>query len=134
MANVLAGVMSGVTFLDAVPQPASTRIVMIRIPSPAAGALEATNRYLDPAEEPISSDLAALGVPAGTSAGFDALLEAFLRGDHARDYIKVDAGEYSRLALAVDRMFIENEAVAGARPVPAQAPRCSRDTVRLVRA
>jgi hypothetical protein len=103
LANALAGIMSGATFVDAAPQPAPTRIVMIRFPGAAAGALEPTNRYLDPADEPLVSDLGALGVPAEASAGLDALLGGFLRGDRAGDYIKLDASEYSRLALAIDR-------------------------------
>jgi hypothetical protein len=132
LASVLAGIMSGATFVDADPQPAATRVVMIRIPASAAGALEPSNRYLDLAEEPLSSDLGALGLPIGTSAGLDALLAGFLRGDHARDYIKVDAGEYSRLALAIDRLFIENDLVAGVRGFPERTRRSSRDTVQLV--
>ena len=130
LASVLAGIMCGATFVDADPQPAATRIVIIRIPGAAAGALDPTNRYLNPTEEPLSSDLSALGVPVGTSAGLDALLAGFLRGDHTRDYIKVDAGEYSQLALAIDRLFIENDLVAGVRGFPARASRSSRDTVQ----
>jgi hypothetical protein len=60
------------------------------------------------------------------------LLEGFLRGDHTRDYIKVDAGEYSRLALAFDRLFIEHDLAAGVRPLPLRARRSSRDRVQLV--
>jgi hypothetical protein len=132
LATVLAGIMSGATFVDADPQPAATRIFMIRIPGAAASMLEPTNRYFDPVQEPLSSDLCALGVPAGTSAGLDALLEGFLRGDQARDYIKVDARDYSQLTLAIDRLLIENALVAGARRFPARSRRSSGDTVRFV--
>jgi hypothetical protein len=93
----------------------------IRIPAAAAGALEATNRYLDPAKEPLSSDLAALGVPAGTSAGLDALLEAFLRGEHARDYIMVDAGGYSQLARTIDQLFIDSSLISARETKPLAA-------------
>jgi hypothetical protein len=41
LASVLAGVMSGTSWVDADPQPAATRIVMIRIPEVTAAALEA---------------------------------------------------------------------------------------------
>jgi len=132
LANVLAGVMSAVTFLDAVPQPASTRIVMIRVPPAALPTLETTNRYLDATDAPLSSDLVALGAPVTAPAELDALLDAFLAADQPSSYLKVAAEEYSRLALAVDRMFIENAAGAGARPLPARARRSSRATVRLV--
>jgi hypothetical protein len=40
LANVLARVMSGATFVDANPQPAATRIVMIRVPEAMAARLE----------------------------------------------------------------------------------------------
>jgi len=126
--------MSAATFLEAVPQPAATRIVMIRIPAAAAGALAATNCYLDPAEEPLSSDLIALGVPVTAPAELDALLDQFLAADQPGSYLKVAAAEYARLVLAVDRMFIESQSVAGARRLAAQVPRASRDTVRLVQA
>ena len=107
MASVLAGVMSGASLLDADPEPAATRIVLIRVPGAMAAELEVSNRYID-ATEPLSSDLAALGSPAGTSAGLDALLKGFLLGDHASGrIIKVDRGKYSELALAIDPLFME---------------------------
>ncbi len=132
LVNVLAGVMSGATFLDAVPQPASTRIVMTRVPPAAVPTLEETNRYIDPTDAPLSSDLAALGVPVAAAAELDALLDAFLAADQPKSYLMVAADEYSRLALAVDRLFIENEAVAGAARLAARARRSSRDSMRLV--
>jgi hypothetical protein len=45
----------------------------------------------------------------------------------------VAAPEYSRLAQAIDRLFIEDAAGAGVRPLPARARRSPRDWVRLVR-
>ena len=125
--------MSAATFLDAVPQPASTRIVMIRVAPATVSTLEKTNRYIDATDAPLSSDLVALGVPVTAPAELDALLDAFLAADQPSSYIKVGAEEYSRLTLAVDRMFIEDDAGAGARPLPARARRASRATVRLVK-
>ena len=107
LANVLAGVMSGATFVDADPQPASTRIVMIRVPEAGDSRLEASNRYLDAAAAPLSSDLMALGVPVTAPAELDALLDEFLAADQPSRYLKVAAAEYSRLTLAIDRLFIE---------------------------
>ena len=132
LASVLAGIVTGTTVVDAHPVPAATRIVMIRIPGAAAGALELTNRYLDPAEEPLSSDLSALGVPVGSPAELDALLEGFLRGDDARGYIKLAAAAYSELTLAFDRLFIGHDLIAGVRPRPAPARPSPSDWVRLV--
>jgi hypothetical protein len=66
LGSVLAAVMSGVSWLDADAQPTATPIVLIRIPG-ATAALEGSNRYVD-AAEPLSRDLAALGICAETSA------------------------------------------------------------------
>ena len=131
LASVLAGVMSGATFVDAIPQPAATRAVMIRIPGAGAARLESSNRYLD-LDETLSSDLVALGLPVAAPAELDALLEAFLAADQPSSYIKVAAADYARLTLAIDRSFIENAASAGARPFPARARHSPHDTVRLV--
>jgi hypothetical protein len=107
LANVLAGVASGASWFDADPQPAASRMVLIRIPGATAEELEASNRYVD-ATQPLSGDLAALGIAAGALAGLDALLEEFLRGDHASGCIKTDRGKYSQLALAIDRLFMKS--------------------------
>ena len=131
LASVLAGVMSGASWVDADPQPAATRILMVRIPAAAAAALEASNRYLD-ATESLSADLAALGLRVAEPVGLDRLLAGFLAAQRPSGYVKVGAEEYSRLALAVDRLFIENAAGAGLRPLPARARRSARDRVRLV--
>jgi hypothetical protein len=131
LASVLAGVMSGVSWVDADPQPAATRIVMIRIPDATATALEASDRYLDPAEEPVSRELAALGLQVAAPAELDGLLQGFLAAYRPSGYVKVGAEEYSRMAQAIDRLLIENAAYAGVRPL--RALRSPRDAVRLVR-
>jgi hypothetical protein len=77
LASVLAGVMSGTSWVDADPQPAATRILMIRIPDGTAAALEASNRYLD-ATESVSADLAALGQGVAAPAAVDSVLAEFL--------------------------------------------------------
>ena len=109
LANVVVGVMSGTTVVDADPQPAATRIAMVRIPGSGVARLEASNRYID-AEAPLSSDLIALGVPVTAPVGLDALLHEFLAADQPNAYLKVTATEYSRLTLAVDRLFIDSGA------------------------
>ncbi|MGH6920683.1 MAG: hypothetical protein ACREJ0_23610, partial [Geminicoccaceae bacterium] len=132
LASVLAGVMSGTSWVDADPQPAATRILMIRVPGGTAAALEASNRYLKPAET-LSGDLVALGLRVAEPAELDGLLEEFLSAYRPSGYIKVGVEEYSRLALAIDRLLIENAAGAGVQPLPARARRSPRDTVRLLR-
>ena len=106
---------------------------MIRIPGATAARHSRRRTGIIDATEPLSGDLAALGVPVAAPAELDALLDEFLAADQPSSYIKVAAEEYSRLALAVDRMFIENAQGAGVRPLAARARRAARDTVRLVR-
>jgi hypothetical protein len=106
LASVLAGVASGATWFDADPRPAASRIVLVRIPGATAAELAASNSYVD-ATQPLSGDLAALGIPAGALAEVDALLAGFLGGDHASGYITVDRGKYFELALAIDRLVME---------------------------
>ena len=132
LASVLAGVMSGISWVDPEPQPAATRIVMIRIPGATAAALEASNRYLD-AAEPISADLRALRLSVAEPRELDGLLEGFLSAYRRSGYLKVGAEEHARLAQATDRLFIENARGTGARPLPSRARRSSQGAVRLVR-
>jgi hypothetical protein len=49
-----------------------------------------------------------LGVPVTAPAELDALLDEFLAADQPSRYLKVAAAEYSRLTLAIDRLFIES--------------------------
>jgi hypothetical protein len=132
LASVLAGVMSGASWVDADPHPAATRILMVRVPHATAAALEASNRYLD-ATELLSGDLAALGLRVAEAAELDALLEGFLSAYRPSGYLKVSAEEYSQLALAIDRMLIEHAQGASVRPLPPRARRGAQETVRLVR-
>jgi hypothetical protein len=132
VARVLAGVMSGTTFVEVDSQPAATRIVMIRVPAAGAAMLEQSNRYLDAPAPAFSSDLMALGVPVAAPAELDALLEGFLAADRPSSYIKIAAAEYTRLGQEMNRLFIEDAAGAGVRPLPRRARRSARDTVRLV--
>jgi hypothetical protein len=106
LAGVLAGVASGASWFDPDPQPAASRIVLVRIPGATAEELEATNRYFDPTR-PLSSDLAALGVPAAALAGLDALLAEFLRSDHPSGCVMADRAKYAQLALAIDRLVMD---------------------------
>jgi hypothetical protein len=106
LASSLAGVISGVALVDVVPQPTASRIVMIRVPAAGAVALEASNGYLDLAKTPLSSDLAALGLPVTAPAELDALLGGFLTPDRPSSQVKVTADEYSRLKLTIDALFI----------------------------
>jgi hypothetical protein len=79
---------------------------MIRVPEAGAAAIEASNGYLDPAKTPLSSDLAALGLPVTAPAQLDALLDGFLTPDRPSTQVKIAADEYSRLKLTIDALFI----------------------------
>lgn len=124
LASVLAGVMSGATLVDADPQPAACRIVMVRVPPDRALGLGLSNRYVDCKQERLSADLAAQGVPIAAPDEVDALLERFLAGDRASDYIKLETGDYSELALAFDRLLVSDGAADAMTPTapPPQLP------------
>jgi hypothetical protein len=133
LASVLVGVLSGVSIVDAHPQPAATRILMVRIPNTGLAGLQASNRYLDPTEGALSRDLIALGVPVSAPEELEPLLEALLSADVDNRYINVTAAEYATLTLAIDRLFIADAvlrsppaslvaAAAGAGAEPERAP------------
>lgn len=129
-ASVLAGIMCATTAMHPGGQPPyATRVAMVRVPVASAAGLEASNRYLDPAEGPLSRDLAALGLPVPDPAGLDAWLDRFLRpgGDFGGcDQAPLD--DYAALAMACDRSWLDGSTApmgsggpgAGAgRPAPA---------------
>lgn len=118
--------MSGLTFTDAIAQPAATRAVMIRIPAARAARLESSNRYLDRAET-LSSDLVALGLPVAAPPS-----KRSWRPTGRTATSRWAAADYSRLTLAIDCLLIENDLAPGVRPFPVWARRSSQDAVRLV--
>lgn len=125
-ASVLAGVMSGAAFVDFLAQPAATRIVMIRIPDASAPAIERSDRYLDVAKEPLSADLAALGVPVGPAEAIqlDRLLHEFLwASEESGNHVGAPAAAYAKLTLAVDSLML---------PIPKLAPITRPRLVRQV--
>jgi hypothetical protein len=114
-ASVLAGVMCGTTALDPSGQPPyATRIVMVRVPPPAAAGLEASNRYIDAAMDPLSRDLAALGVLDGDTPpeALDALLAEVLSAGGGNGHLRLPAEDYARLTQVFDRLLIESAARA----------------------
>ena len=125
-ASVLAGIMCATTAMHPGGQPPyATRVAMVRVPVASAAELEASNRYLDPAEGPLSRDLAALGLPVPDPAGLDARLDRFLRpGGEFGGCDQVPLDDYAALAMACDRIWLGRapaaEAGPGAgRPTPA---------------
>jgi len=113
-ASVLAGVMCGVTAMHPGGQPPyATRIAMVRVPAAAAAGLQASNRYLDQAEGPISRDLAALGLRLLDPEGLDAQFDRFLRpGEGSGGCDQASLDDYAALAMACDRNWLERAAAA----------------------
>jgi hypothetical protein len=124
--SVLAGVMCGPTLIDPSGQPPyATRVAMFRVPAAGAASLEASNRYMDSAEDSASGDLAALGLPVAARAPeLGAQLESFLRpgGDRPSGFDQVRVAEYVDLVAACDRLRfqggLEDTPPAGFRPLP----------------
>jgi hypothetical protein len=128
-ASVLAGIMCGTTAMHPGGQPPyATRIAMVRVPA-AAADLEASNRYLDPAEETPSRDLAALGLATPDPVGLDARFGRFLRPDGSLrdgcDQASVD--DYAALAMACDRLWLADAARRAPGTTGAGRPQAAMD-------
>ena len=120
LASVLAGLLCGSTAVHPGGQPPyATRIAMVRVPDGAVEGLERSNRYLDPAEGPLSRDLAALGLRVPASWGLDAELDRFLRpASQAAGCDQASTADYAALAMACDRMWMDDSARCASGPVP----------------
>jgi hypothetical protein len=115
-ASALCGMMSGVAFVAHVALPSAARVLMVRVP--AAAALEASNRYLDPSPGFLTDDLARLGLQPGRRAALDALATRYF------------AGSADQVTPADQEAFIElldPEHV----PAPAEMPGLRRAAGRL---
>ncbi|MBD0271404.1 MAG: hypothetical protein ICV73_05690 [Acetobacteraceae bacterium] len=115
--SVLAGVMCGTAAVHPGGQPPyATRIAMVRVLAAAGADLQASNRYLGPAEWPPSRDLAALGLPMPDPAALDAEINRFLRpGGGTAGCDQAPLADYAALAMACDRMWLEHADRAGVR-------------------
>lgn len=123
-ASVLAGIMSGFTMVDPEGQPPyATRIVAVRVPE-AVEALEDSNRYLDPARESLSDDLAALGLRISDAAGLEGRLARILNpgfGQMGSD--KVPAADHAALAALCDRNWFAGSGLDETRQPLRHGPR-----------
>jgi hypothetical protein len=114
-ASVLAGVMCSTAAIDPSGQPPyAVRIVLVRVPPSAIAGLEASNRYLNPAE-PLSRDLAEIGAVAGDPPpdGLDELLATVLRRSEPDGQLRLPVEDYERLTQVFDRSLIETAFVGG---------------------
>ncbi len=115
-ASVLCGVMSGAAFVAHDSLPTACRILFIRVPD--TPALDAGNRYLDPAPGAIAADLRALGAQIAEETHMEALARGFL-GDGPQ---QVTAEDQTRFASLLDPPHLE---AAGPRfAVDLQERRC----------
>ncbi len=101
-ASALGGIMSGSTVLAQDSCPTSCRFAAVRVPE--AAPLEATNRYLQPAEGAIAADLAALGLPASACPAIEAAVRILLDGAPVN---QVPISAQARLAQAADPAYLE---------------------------
>ncbi len=106
-ATALLGVMSGKVFHDPNCEIAVTRVVAVRVPVGDPSILDASNRYLDPAEESLSADVHALGLPLDPSVQLDALLEAFLNGGQGGRPWRVTADDNQAVNVGLDRALAQ---------------------------
>ncbi len=120
-ASVLAGIMGGFTMVDPDGQPPyATRIAMVRVPI-AVAKLEASNRYMDPVDNALSSDLAALGLWISDADGLEARLWRLLspgQGQPGSD--RVPTADYIALAADRDRAWLAGLAPAAHPPAPGE--------------
>ncbi len=111
-ASVLAGIMSGFIMVDPDGQPPyATRIVVVRVPA-AVASLEGSNRYMDPATESLSNDLAALGLRISDPAELEARLACVLTpspGQAGSD--RVPAADHAALSALCDRDWLAGPAL-----------------------
>lgn len=108
--SVLAGYLTGATFLSPEAELTTTRIVLVRLPGPVrrpAGA------YL-PADASLAADLTALGLPIRNAAEVDRRLTAFLMSGRDRGIDQITADRYTALSEVFDENWLTQVARAAA--------------------
>lgn len=119
-ASLLVGLHCGATLIGTVPEPSCSRLLLVRVPTTAAAAVERSNRYLEPAES-LACDLAALGLAVpDPAAELDDRLDTMLRGGSGGGLDQIEAAAYTALASVVDRIWLDTLA-AGAARIPLEA-------------
>ncbi|MBL6080049.1 hypothetical protein JMJ56_18670 [Belnapia sp. T18] len=106
--SVLVGVMCGTAAINPAGQPPyTTRIIMVRIDEALSERVEASNRYLDRDERPISSDLEGLGIVLPDPVGLEALAHRVLNPSRQRSgFDQVAVTDYTALAMACDQIWL----------------------------
>ncbi|MCE3250524.1 MAG: hypothetical protein K0R41_4349, partial [Geminicoccaceae bacterium] len=120
-ASVLAGFMTGTTFIGPEPRPSVTRIVMIRLPATDPRSARPASAYLPPGAS-LAADLAALGVPVAAREAVDEALAAFLSGGAGGGLDQIPWAAYRALVELFDQWWLEGTEAAGA-PAPLETTR-----------
>jgi hypothetical protein len=109
-ASVLAGLVSGATFVGHDPRPSVSRILMIRQPGTGEAGPQ-NERYME-AGESIAADLGTLGLEIADPDEVDARVDAFLRGATAAGLDQAVAEDYGALVALFDRLAIGTRTAA----------------------
>lgn len=120
-AGVLCGMISGVTFLGADPEPSASPIVAVRLMEGAEA--NSSNRYLEAEPGVIAQDLVALGLRPAEPERVDRLVLDLLRSGAAAG--KVRATQQAALSAALDPLHLGGafaEGDGGAAPAPDPLP------------
>jgi hypothetical protein len=102
---VLSGLMIGPSFHDASPQPTTTRVLAIRVPTFDLAALGGPDCVFDPGDHSISAELARMGLQIVAPAELDRLFAAFFEGGERGGFDQVSVDQSGRLNFALDRQL-----------------------------
>jgi DNA-binding winged helix-turn-helix (wHTH) protein len=106
-ATALVGVMSGKVFHDPNSEVAVTRFLAVRMPARGKAIVDGRHGYLDLADESLSRDLRALGLPLSFSPVLDSVLEGFLAGKGQGNFFRVTAADNQAVNVALDRALAD---------------------------
>jgi hypothetical protein len=103
--SVLGGLVSGLTIIGAEPEPAVTRIAMVRLPASSA-RLETADAHLPPGAS-LAADLAALGFAMDAPDLADRTLAAFLTDGPGGGIDRLPTAAYHALVELFDRQWLD---------------------------
>ncbi len=104
--SVLIGHLTGVALVGPQPPLCTTRIVMVRVPA-AQEEAEAGNRYL-PADQPITADLAQLGLPLAPAEPVEQAIRHFLFGAVEQGVDRITTDPLAMIARLLDPLWLND--------------------------
>ena len=120
-ASVLAGFMTGTTFIGPEPQPSMTRTVMIRLPVTDPRCDRPASAYLPPGAS-LAADIRAAGIPVAAPAAVDGALAAFLCGGAGGGLDQIPWSAYRDLVELFDQRWLDGTQETS-RPAPLETIR-----------